>query len=426
MATVRSSDEDNAVSAMQPAERSSARSVSEPPSAAAFQESFGENLSEVLDVSQWKLGGDLAQEYPRIEREVREALEQEDETQRRIRTEAFPKLMDPAAAPGCGVFKGDLDIIRQIHRGLLFNGGVEACDGTVQVHDTLPLTIYQVGVAVVSYAGNHGTWQQRLYRRDLRQRAEDPVEHVFQVLARRQQRSALNHGTPSDHLGELARKAVMDYAERAILLGQSQAVWRMGHGNPITYELLTGADILELMVAGTNMVRDLIEKHRKFVFVASEPRDRFRLTIGQALPPMHYALLGTLADQVEGWFQQRRFTRESSGDLLWDDEPIPAPEWIPRFIERVASQVVVGVYRASPLAPAQLFYAHRDHVHLAAHIVLADSMLQVERGFPLLIDMAHHVCASVFGGSLRHLTETAYAAAGAPWRYFSERTTRHD
>ena len=30
----------------------------------------------------------------------------------------------------------------------------------------------------------------------------------------------------------------------------------------------------------------------------------------------------------------------------------------------------------------------------------------------------------VFGGSLQSLTETAYAAAGAPWRYMSERSSR--
>jgi hypothetical protein len=380
---------------------------------------------EVLDVTRWKLSGDLAEEYPRIEQEVREALAQEDEDQRRIRTEVFPKLMDPAAAPGGGVFAANMDVLRLIHRGLLFNGGVEACDGTVQVHDTLPLTIYQIGVSLVSYAGNQGTWQQRLYRRDLRQRGEDPVEHAFRVLERRDQRAALNHGTPSDQLGELARKTVMDCAERATLLRHSSAVWRMGHGNPITYELLTGADILELMLAATGVMRELIEQQRKFVFVASEPRERFLLTLSQALPPLHYALVGTLAPRLEGWFQQKRFTMESA-DLSWDGEPIAPPEWIPRFIERVASQVVVGLYRASVMAPAQLFYAHTDHAHFAAHIVLADSMFQEERGFPLLIDLAHHVCDAVFGGSLRHMTETAYAAAGAPWRYFSERTTRHD
>ena len=424
MAATQSSDE--SVSTVSAETLPLTRPASDPATAADFRQNFGEDLSEILDVSKWKLGGDLAQEYPRIEREVREAIAQEDETQRRIRSEVFPKLMDPAAAPGCGVFAANMDILRLIHRGLLFNGGVEACDGTVQVHDTLPLTIYQIGVSLVSYAGNQGTWQQRLYRRDLRQRGEDPVEHVFQVLERRAQRSALNHGTPSDHLGQLARKAVMDCAERAVLLRHSEAVWRMGHGNPITYELLTGADILELMLAATGVMRELIEKFRKFVFVASEPREPLLLTIGQALPPLHYAFVGTLAERLEGWFQQRRFTTESTSDLLWDGEPITPSEWIPRFIERVASQVVVGLYRASVMAPAQIFYAHVDHAHFAAHIVLADSMFQEERGFPLLIDLAHHVCDSVFGGSLRHMTEAAYAAAGAPWRYFSERTTRHD
>ena len=82
------------------------RPASDPATAADFRQSFGEELSEILDVSKWKLGDDLAQEYPRIEQEVREALAQEDETQRRIRTEFFPKLMDPAAAPGCGGFSG--------------------------------------------------------------------------------------------------------------------------------------------------------------------------------------------------------------------------------------------------------------------------------------------------------------------------------
>src|SRR5205807_5533059 len=140
-----------------------------------------------LDVSTWKLGGDLAQEYPRIEKQVREAIAQEDENQRWIRTEVFPKLKDPVSAPDWGVFAANMDVLRLIHRGLLFNGGVEACDGTVQVHDTLPLTIYQVGVSLVSYAGTQGAWQQRLYRRDLRRRGEDPVEHVFRALDRRGQ-----------------------------------------------------------------------------------------------------------------------------------------------------------------------------------------------------------------------------------------------
>jgi hypothetical protein len=178
-------------------------------------------------------------------------------------------------------------------------------------------------------------------------------------------------------------------------------------------------------MAGTAVLRELIEGHRKFVFVASEPRELVLLTIGQALRPLEYALVCTLDDRLRGWFHQRRFTADPAAGMLWDGEPLSPAEWIPRFLERVASRVMVGVYRATETAPAQLFYAHADHAHLAAHIVLADSMLQEHRGFPLLLDLADHVCAAVFGGSLRYLTETAYAAAGAPWRYFSERTTRN-
>ena len=168
------------------------RTGSVPATAADFRGSFGEELRQVLDVASWRLGGDLAEEYPRIEREVGEAIAQEDEHQRRIRTEVFPKLMDPASAPGCGVFAANMDVLRLIHRGLLFNGGVEACDGTVQVHDTLPLTIYQIGVSLVSYAGDQGTWQQRLFRRDLRQQGQDYFNQVFELL-----RTPRRSGPPS-------------------------------------------------------------------------------------------------------------------------------------------------------------------------------------------------------------------------------------
>jgi hypothetical protein len=393
-------------------------------SAEVYRESFGEDLERVLDLSTWQ-SGDLTREYSRIDREVREAVRQEDRWQRRIRKRIFPEIGNPATAPkGGGVFRARRDLLARIHAGLLFNGGVEACDGTVHVHDTLPLTIYQAGVSLVSYRGSEGTWCQRLFRRDLRQRDGAPLEEMVELLRRRSQRGALNRPTPRDALGELAQQAVMSYAERAILLRHSNAVWRMGHGNPIPYELLTGAGLFELMVSSTRVLRELIEKHRKFVFVASEPRERLLLTVGQALRPMEYAVVSTLEGRLQEWVHQDRFTVPVGASADWDGEALRPREWIPRFLERVASKVVVGVYRATLLAPAQVFYAHEDHADLAAHIALADSALQEHRGFPLLIDLAHHVCGAVFGGTLQSLTESAYAAAGAPWRYRSERTTR--
>src|SRR5262245_25774350 len=104
-------------------------------SADEFRESFGEELSRTLDLGTWRTDVDLADEYSRIEAEVRLAVEKEGEYQRQIRREIFPRLQW-GDVPGCGVYEIPVRDIEAIHRGLLFNGGVEACDGTNQDHDT--------------------------------------------------------------------------------------------------------------------------------------------------------------------------------------------------------------------------------------------------------------------------------------------------
>ncbi|MBY0528472.1 MAG: hypothetical protein K2R98_34090 [Gemmataceae bacterium] len=381
-----------------------------------FHESFGEDLRGVLDVNTWRVGADLSQEYTRIEQEVRSAVEREDVHQQRIRDHVFPKLRIGDNLPkNVGDHLARRDLIERVYHGLLFNGGVEACDGAVQVHETLPLTIYQIGVSLVSYGGDQGTWSHRLYRKDLRQECSDPMEEVLEILRRRSQRDQADRAEGGS--GELIQRALIAYAERAILLRRSKAPWLMGHGNPINYELLTGGALLELMVEGTRVVKELVEKHQKFVFVASEPKERLLMSIGHALRPMEYFIVDTLDKQVERWLHQARFTVGVDRELDWDGEHISPAEWIPRFIEQVAAKIVVGLFRASEFAPAQLFYAHVDHADLAAHIVIADSRLQEHRGFPMLIEMARHVCGTVFSGTLDSLTNSAYAAAGAPWRY---------
>jgi hypothetical protein len=192
----------------------------------------------------------------------------------------------------------------------------------------------------------------------------------------------------------------------------------------VTYELMTGGGNPDLMVAATNVLRELVETHEKFVFVASEPRDRMLLTIAQALRPLEYAIVSTLDERLEDWIHQRRFAVGVSRKFAWDGKMIAAAEWIPRFIHNVASKIVVGLFRATRFAPAQVFYAHVDHADLAAHLVLADSVLLEHRGFPMLAYMANDLCDSVFGDSLEGLVETAYAAAGVPWRYTNQKPRR--
>lgn len=391
-----------------------------------FAQSFGEDLHRTLDVATWTSGEDLAAIYSRIEAEVREAVDREEAVLRAIRDQVFPRLGTyPGAPKGAGVYTATLPTLEKIHRGLLFNGGVEACDGTRQVHDTLPLTIYQIGVGLVSYQGDQGTFSQRLFRRDLRVATADPTAEMVELLERRGRRGGLNQPDRRDGLSELAQRGIMAHAERAILLRRAKAAWRMGHGNPAPYELITGSGNLDLMIESTRVIRELVEDHQKFLFVASEPSDRVLLTIGQALRPLEYAIVGTLKEQIEKTVENGHYRMRVTSDTTWDGQRLTPDGWIRRFRDVVAPKVIVGVYRATRLAPAQLFYAHVDHADLAAHIAIADSMLQEHRGFPMLIDLADSVCSGVFGGdTLNGPVATAYADAGSPWRYLSERATR--
>jgi hypothetical protein len=389
-----------------------------------YREAFGEELQATLNVDNWRAGRDLGAEYRRIEAEISEAVAREGGWQQRVREEVHPRLaFVPGAPKGAGRHEVKLDEIEEVHRGLFFNGGVEACDGTVQVHDTLPLTIYQIGVSLVSYAGNQGTWCQRLFRHDLRQRHADPVAEALELLERRSRRNGLNQPTEGDLLSELAQRAIMSYGERATLLQRSQAVWRMGHGSPAPHELF--ANLPDLAIESIKVIRALVEDHQRFLYVASEGGDRGLLTIGDALHPLEYAIVGTLQERLTDFLDEWRCWMPVTVDTAWDGKVLTPEAYVRRFLEEVASQVVVGLYRATLLAPTQIFYAHIDHADIAARVALADSVLQEERGFPLLITLADQVCGSAYGGgSLRELASVAYAAAGVPFRYQSERATR--
>lgn len=381
-----------------------------------YQAATGEPLSQTLDLGSWRPGEDLFSLYGRTEREIALAVRQESAYTKRIRQQVFPRLRERAhAPPGAGVYQTTAEEVARVHRGLLFTGNVEACDGTSVTHDTLPVTIHQIGVSLVAYHGDQGSWVHRVYRRDVRAGGVDPVGETLAVLERRQQRAGYDMTSPSDTLSDLARRGIMTYAERAALLQKSTAPWRMGHGNPLAYELLTGSGMSELVEQSLDLLHDLVVGHRRFVFVPSAPKERAWLTIGNALRPLEYAIVDTLEDWMGRLVDQGHYRGAWTAVL---------PR-LRQFLGEVGPQVVVGAYRTSRLAPAHLFYAHRDHAHSAAHIALADSMLQEHRGFPMLISLADTVCGVMFGGDAFDASvQLGYLQAGEPFRYFTERQTR--
>lgn len=382
----------------------------------AFTDAFGEDLDRVLDLETWREGPDLAGLYENLEKEVVEAVERETRVSRTIREEFLPHLRDQMEGDVpelCGLHSFTPADMKRVHDGVLFSGRVEACDGTVQVHDTTALTIYQIGVTLVSYNGERGALGTRLFRRDLRQRPADPMEEVNELLVERAKRRAVG-GESGEDLSELARRGLMSYAERSLLTDRSSAEWRMGHGSPAPYELLTGAGRLNLAIPAAEVIEKLICEHGKFVFVPSEPRDRAILTLGSALRPLEFVVLRYYTHKIRRMVDQGnlRSPHRERADLL---------------VDNIGPRVSIVVYRASAASPPRLAYVPAEPTLCAqgVAIAMADSLLQPHRGFPLLIDIADRMCAANFGGAeFFGAVRTAYTAVGHPYDYLSERETR--
>jgi hypothetical protein len=129
---------------------------------------------------------------------------------------------------------------------------------------------------------------------------------------------------------------------------------------------------------------------------------------------MEFAIIQTLEPEIQNMIDNGGYRNESG--------VLPAMK---KFSKEVSPQIVVGLYRVWEAAPPFLFYAHVDQAPMAAHIAMADSVLQEYRGFPMLIDLADTFCRSTFGADAFTVSvQTAYADAGQPYRYLGERETR--
>lgn len=389
--------------------------LTDPPviDAGEFQRAFDEPLDRVLDIEKWDDGSDLSHIFDHLEEEVRAAIAQENALGAEIRKIVLPQIAGrPNAPKGAGVFCATRKQLEDTQARILFNGAVEACDGTRAGHDTLPLTIAQLGVCLVSYLGKQGAWAHRLFRRDMRMRGQNLRDEALEFLQYREQRAGIDQESQRDRLSELMRRGIMSYAERAVLLKRSTAPWRMGHGQPAPYELLTGSGSMELLQKSLDVLSELLLGWKRFVFVPSAPSEGVLLTIGHALRPLEFAVVETMErrmDQILNKGHLRGAHRDRAE----------------RFTKEAGPKIMIGVYRTYPEAPPQIFYAHADFAQDAALVAMADSLLQPQRSFPTLISLADTICASLFGAEGFNSTiQSAYAKAGYPLRYLGERETR--
>lgn len=374
----------------------------------------GETLGQTVDLTRWKKGIEALKDYDRLESEVNAAESISADVRKAIREHVFPAISRSDYAPkDAGVWRVTPADVERTQRDVLMNGLVEGCDGNVHVVNTMAIQIVQIAVVAVSYRSEEETWGHRIFKRDIRVQPDaDMVEETLKLLRRRSpdQDGADRPKTISD----MMRRGVMTFMERKILGQALRATWRIGHGNPLAYELLTGAGSAELIRLSIPVLRSVVE-HRKFLYVSSETSEQHIKTIGDALEPCEYAVISDARPYR---------ARISRGHFRGEWEDTMASELRP-FLDDVEEQVVVGAYRATPYAPAQIFYAHRDYVHEAARIAIADSVHLDHRGFPMLIEMADNICRTYFGA--QSLERPAYAAFGgtdAPFRHLGERSTR--
>jgi len=308
----------------------------------SFTAAYGESIDSTLNIDSWQTGGDLEGLYQRLEAEVQSAVEFENAQREIIRRDLLKRIrVRPGAPHGAGCYRATSADLKHIHHSLLFNGAVEACDGTSVVHDTLPITITQIGVCLVSYQGDQGSWSQRLFRRDLRASTGNALDDLTAFLDNRSRRGSTDVDERGK-LSQLARRGIMAYAERAILTWKSQAPWRLGHGSPMPYELLTGSGSMELLQRGMDLMEELMLQHRKVIFVPSAPSDRHWLTLGQALNPLEFVILETIEERMLRIVNQGHF-RSYEG-------------MVRNFCKKVGPQFVMGIYRTASAAPPYLFF----------------------------------------------------------------------
>ena len=389
-----------------------------------FDQGLAREFAAALDLSTWTSGERLSELSARLERDVALAARHEGDMAPKV-IAVLRETLHAAPDRSCesGVYDLTPELITAACRNILFNGNVEACDGTRIVVNTLPVTVVQIGICLTSYlgTGDGGSIVHRLYRHDITRPNSDVEQQVRDFIsqrARRKRRSGDGSDDDSMPLSDLLCRALMIYGERAMLADRSDRVWRLGHGSPMPHEMLVGSGREELTWASLNVLRGLLEGHKKFIFVPSEISDNAVLTIANSLKPLQYAVLRNTRDIIEGYISNSSYERPH-----YKQKGIY--QALRAFQEEVGSKVVLCVYRTSWFSPGGVFYAHEEHVHSAAQIVMADSALQEHRGFPNLIDIADRMCRGMFdSGGVAAQVHSVLARSGAPFRYFNERFTR--
>jgi hypothetical protein len=345
-----------------------------------FKKIYGEEYTEAINIETWKVDRNLAKLYTQIEAELFNAKRNELESHQVIRNEVFPKIQENPLVLHAGLHQDTtLELIEKMHKGFLFNGAVTACGSVSVMYDSLPISITQMGICLVNYQGQHGSYSHQLFRRDLKFNHSCTIQEAIELIERKLH-------DDKTKLNSLAMRSIKSYAERAILLEKSDAKWLMGYGFPAPYELMMGfwANQEDVKDKSIDLLQRLIVNHKRFVYIQACTQRPELWTLGSALHPFEYLIIETMEDKM--------VQMVNSGNTR-----LEIKRAYEEFARIAGAQIAVGVYKVSKHAPPQVFYCHVDHIHTAALIAMADSALQLHSGTPMLLDLAENLCKNAFG-----------------------------
>jgi hypothetical protein len=270
------------------------------------------------------------------------------------------------------------------------------------LHENLPLSVGHMGVCVVCYDGRLDQWQHRLAaRKELSITAADPVDHAMAVLEHRHGGRGRGTRTELRELSAMARRGFVAYMERDVMLHEC-AAWRLGYGAPAPLDLLTGMGCMDLLEMSLDLLAQLLAGQQRWVFVTPRSPIPELESLANALEPLEFAVVTRLHSVLhDRAVENSNYAQSYLKKVL-------------RWIDDVAPQMVLGVYRAGPLSPPRFFVAHEDEVYVAALIAMADAAAVEPQGLPALVRLAQENCRAALGGSaIEKVVRQAYRDAGA-------------
>lgn len=255
-------------------------------------------------------------------------------------------------------------------REQLFAGHVCAVDGTYAIFPMLSGMRCRIGVAATSYKNKRTEAVFYVSEQLVHPPEADPLELLRQ---RRSENSILS---------TMAIRAAMAYMERQKALERPEE-WNLFNGSLVPYELRTGLGRLKALEPCLDLARRLIDKRTVCGVVGTSSHNELT-SLGLALRPGEYVNLYSFEQDLRLYLDNAHFN--------------PVDERLfSEFIRSHGHLVRVGVYRAG--ARAYVFHTHEDVVEDAAAIVMADSLFQPIRSYPLLIDYADSICSRMLASS---------------------------